>query len=90
MVRRDRRLINVKRTQRVGRVEGLQVKKKQRKMRRLGESTGERHRATRLGEVWSWDFLTDMTRSGCRFRMLTLIDEYTRQCLAICPHGPFG
>ena len=54
-------------------------------MRRLGESTAERRRATRPGEVWSWDFVTDMTRSGYRFRMLTLIDEFTRQCLAIYP-----
>ena len=54
-------------------------------MRRLGESTAERRRAIRPGEVWSWDFVTDMTRSGYRCRMLTLIDEYTRQCLAIYP-----
>jgi putative transposase len=54
-------------------------------MRRLGESSGERRRATGPGEVWSWDFVTDMTRSGCRFQMLTLIDEYTLQCLAIYP-----
>lgn len=85
MLRREGHQVNEKRTQRVRRVEGLQVKKKQRKTRRLGESTGERRRAKRPGEVWSWDFVTDMTRSGCRFRMLTLIDEYTRQCLAIHP-----
>ena len=85
VVRRDGYLVNAKRTQRVRRIEGLQVKKKQRKMRRLGESTAERRRATRPGEVWSWDFVTDMTRSGYRFGMLTLIDEYTRQCLAIYP-----
>ena len=52
-------------------------------MRRLGKSTADRRRATLPGHVWSWDFVTDMTRSGYRFRMLTLIDEYTRQCLAI-------
>ena len=85
MVRRDGYLVNPKRTQRVRRIEGLQVKKKQRKMRWFGESTAQLHRATRPGEVWSWDFVTDMTRSGYRFRMLTLIDEYTCQCLAIYP-----
>jgi putative transposase len=82
MVRRDGHMLNGKRTQRVRRIEGLQVKKKQRKTRRLGESTGERRRATRPGEVWSWDFVTDMTQGGGRCRILTLIDEYTRQCLA--------
>ena len=67
------------------RIEGLQAKKKQQKIRRLGESTAERRRATRPGEVWSRDVATDMTRSGYRFRMLTPIDKYTRQCLAIYP-----
>ena len=47
-------------------------------MRRLGQSTAERRRSTRPGEVWSWDFVRDKTRSGYRFRMLTLIDEFTR------------
>jgi transposase InsO family protein len=85
MLRRDGHRVNEKRTQRVRRAEGLQVKKKQRRMRRLGESTGERRKARRPGEVWSWDFVHDMTEHGSRFRMLTLIDEYTRQCLAIHP-----
>ncbi|HIL72413.1 MAG TPA: transposase [Verrucomicrobia bacterium] len=70
VLRRDGYRVNEKRTQRVRRVEGLQVKKKQ---RRLGESTGHRRRATRPGEVWSWDFVHDMTQHGSRFRMLTLI-----------------
>lgn len=85
MLRRDGCQVNDKRVQRVRRAEGLQVRKKQRKSRRLGESTGQRRRATRPGEVWSWDFVHDMTERGSRFRMLTLIDEYTRQCLAIHP-----
>ena len=54
-------------------------------MRRLGESTAQRRSATGPGEVLSWDVVTDTTRSGYRFRMLTLIDDYTRQCLAIYP-----
>ena len=78
VVRRDGYLVNAKWTQRVQRIEGLQVKKKQREMRRLGESTAERRRATRPREVWIWGFVTDMTRSGYRFRMLTPIDAYTR------------
>ena len=50
VVRRDGYLVNAKRTHRVRRIEGVQVKKKHRKMRRLGESTAERRRATRPGE----------------------------------------
>ena len=83
MVRRDGCLVNAKRTQRVRRIEALQVKEKQRKIGRLGESTAECCGAKRPGELWSRDFITDMTRSGYRFGMLTLIDEYNRQCLAI-------
>ena len=71
--------------QRVRRQEGLQVRKKQRKMRRLGISTAERQRADRAGQVWSWDILQDRTENGSAFKMLTILDECTRQCLCIWP-----
>ena len=50
---------------------------------RLGLSTAERQRACKVNDVWSWDFVEDQTEKGTRFRILTLIDEHTRQCLAI-------
>ena len=59
------------------------MSKKQRRLRRLGISTAERQRAERPGQVWSWDFVTDQTENGSSFRILTLLDEHTRQCLAI-------
>jgi transposase InsO family protein len=37
----------------------------------------------RLNEVWSWDFVHDRTDNGVPLKMLTLIDEYSRQCLRI-------
>jgi hypothetical protein len=74
---------NPKRVARVRRQEGFRVSKRQRKMTRLGTSTGLRQRATRPNEVWSWDFVEDQTEGGGKLRMLTLIDEYTRQCLAV-------
>jgi hypothetical protein len=40
-------------------------------------------RAMRLNEVWSWDFVHDRTDNGVPLKMLTLIDEYSRQCLRI-------
>lgn len=83
MARRHGDLINAKRVQRVRRHYGLQVRKKQRKMRRTGLSTAERQRATRANQVWSWDFVEDQTENGTRFRILTLIDEYTRECLTV-------
>lgn len=83
LLRREGHEINAKRVQRVRRKEGLQVRRKQRKLRRLGVSTAERQRAKRANHVWSWDFVEDQTENGTRFRVLTLMDEYTRECLAV-------
>jgi putative transposase len=83
LLRREGCEVNVKRVQRVRRAAGLQVPRKQRRMRRVGQATAQRQRATRTGEVWSWDFVEDQTENGTRFRVLTLIDEHTRECLAV-------
>ena len=83
LLRREGWNVNPKRVQRVRRQEGFQVSKRQRKLRRVGTSTAVRQRATRPNEVWSWDFVEDQTERGSKLRMLTLIDEYTRQCLAV-------
>ena len=83
LLRRDQWSVNPKRVQRVRRQEGFKVSKRQRKMRRVGRSTAVRQRATRPNQVWSWDFVEDQTERGSKLRMLTLLDEYTRQCLAV-------
>ena len=83
MARREGSVVNAKRVQRIRRVVGLQVHKKQRRLRRTGLSTAERQRATHPNHVWSWDFVEDQTENGTRFRVLTLIDEYTREILAM-------
>lgn len=83
LLRREGHEVNAKRVQRLRRMAGLQVSKKQRRMRRVGESTAERQRAMHRGHVWSWDFVEDQTERGSRFRVLTLIDEFTRECLAV-------
>jgi transposase InsO family protein len=75
--------INGKRAQPVRRAEGLQVSRKQRRMKRRGLSTARRQRATENNAVWSWDFVEDQTENGSRFRMLTLLDEHSRRCLAV-------
>ena len=85
MMKREAIAIGRGQVQRVRRQEGLQVRKRQRKMRRLGISTAERQRAVAAGQVWSWDILQDRTEKGSAFRMLTILDEYTRQCLCIWP-----
>src|SRR5258708_26100667 len=82
LLRRGGKRVNAKRVQRVRRRERLQVRKKQRRMKRVGISTGQRQRATHRNEVWSWDIVHDQTQTGSPFRILTLIDEYTNQSLA--------
>jgi putative transposase len=52
-------------------------------MRRLRTRTGLRQRAPQPSQVWSRDFVEAQTERGTKLRMLTLIDEYTRQCLAV-------
>ena len=83
VLERSGKKVNAKRVQRVRREEGLVVSKRQRKMRRVGISTAQREKAQRPRQVWSWDFVHDQTEEGSSLRILTLIDEHTRQCLAM-------
>jgi transposase InsO family protein len=69
--------------QKIRRLEGLGVKGKAPRRRRRGASTAVPTRAAALNEVWSWDFVHDRTDNGAALKMLTLIDEYSRQCLTI-------
>jgi len=69
--------------QRLRRLEGIQVRQRQKRMRRLGPQQSERLRASKPRQVWSWDFVEDQTENGSRFRILTLMDEHTRQSLAV-------
>jgi len=78
-------LVNHKRVERLWRQEGLKVPQKQPKRRRLWLADGScvRLRPTYRDHVWSYDFVMDRTSDGRAFRMLTLIDEHSRECLAI-------
>jgi putative transposase len=73
------------RVQRIWRREGLKVPKKQRPRRRLWLNDGSciRLRPQRPNHVWSYDFVSDRTEEGRTVRILSLIDEYTRECLAL-------
>lgn len=77
--------VNHKRIERLWRREGLKVPHKQPKRRRLWLNDGScvRLRPAYQDHVWSYDFVMDRTGEGRSFRMLTLIDEHTRECLAI-------
>jgi hypothetical protein len=70
--------------QRIRRECGLRVKRWLPRPRRRGRSTGTiPTRAERLNQVWSWDFVADRTDNGGRLRILCLLDEYSRECLAL-------
>ena len=73
------------RVQRIWRREGLKVPQKQPKRGRLWLNDGScvRLRPERANHVWSYDFVSARTHDGRTLRLLTLIDEYTRECLAI-------
>lgn len=77
--------VNAKRVHRLCRKEGLKAQRKTRKRRAIGESANACHvqRATRKNQVWSWDFVFDRTTSGTPLKWLSIIDEFTRECLAL-------
>ena len=77
--------VNHKRVERIWWQEGLKVSKKQPKRGRLWLNDGSciRLRPERKDHVWSYDFVADRTSDGRAFKMLTILDEYTRECLAI-------
>jgi transposase InsO family protein len=78
-------LVNRKRVYRLWRQEGFKVPQKQRKRRRLGTSENGclRHRAAHKDHVWTWDFIFDRTANGRSIKWLSIVDEYTRECLAL-------
>jgi len=59
---------------------GLRVPPTKRKIIRRGHSTGLPVKAEYKGHVWTWDFICDGTTRGGAIRMLTILDEYTREC----------
>jgi len=77
--------VNHKRVMRIWRREGLKVPMKQPKRGRLWLNDGScvRLRPSWKHHVWAYDFVHDRTKDGRAFRMLTVIDEYSRECLAI-------
>ncbi len=77
--------VNHKRVERIWRREGLKVPKKQPKRSRLWLTDGScvRLRPEHKDHVWSYDFVKSRTSDGRSFRILTMIDEYSRECLAM-------
>jgi transposase InsO family protein len=85
LLRKERWSVGARLMKRLWRQESLLVPRKRVKRRRIG--TGEngikRRRSSMRNEVWGMDFVQDRTADGRPFRMLVVLDEYTRECLAI-------
>jgi putative transposase len=77
--------VNRKRVERIWRREGLKVPAKQPKRGRLWLRDGScvRLRPEHANHVWSYDFVEDRTHDGRKYRMLNVLDEFTRECLAL-------
>jgi putative transposase len=77
--------VNRKRVHRLWKKEGLKVPQKQHKKRRLGTSENGivRRRALHKDHVWAWDFIHDRTEDGRALKWLSVVDEYTRECLVL-------
>ena len=77
--------VNHKRVERIWRQEGLKVPRRQPKRGRLWLNDGSciRLRPLHKNHVWSYDFVSTRTHDGRALKLLTVLDEYTRQCLAI-------
>jgi putative transposase len=89
LLREDGFTVNHKRARRLWVREGLKVPQKQRKRRRLpgagggDNACGGRRRAERVDQVWSFDFCFDRTADGRALKIFSVVDEFTRRCLAI-------
>ena len=83
VLRREGWSVNLKRVHRVWKELDLAVPRPRRRRRRVGGRDPVPVRAERPGHVWTYDFLKDQCENGQALRVLTLVDEFTRECLAI-------
>ena len=85
LLRRERWQASDTRVYRLWRREGLKVPQKRRKRRGVGSSKNgcQQRRAEHPNDVWCWDFIFDRTTNGSMLKWLSIIDEYTRECLTL-------
>ncbi|MEN8173978.1 MAG: IS3 family transposase [Chloroflexota bacterium] len=83
ILRRGGSSVNHKRVQRIWQAEGLQLPRRKPRKRRCGPRGEVVHKAQYRNHVWSYDFLEEHTVRGKRLRILAVIDEFTRECLAL-------
>jgi putative transposase len=83
LLRREGWPVNHKRVYRIYCEEGLNLRAKKPKRRRSAAVRVKQPAAAAVNESWSMDFVTDSLFNGHRFRSLTLVDNFSRECLAI-------
>lgn len=83
LLRREGWKVNHKRVYRLYRREGLNLRSKRPRRNRAASHRLERIQTTRPHESWSMDFVSDALFNGRRFRALTVVDNFSRRCLAI-------
>jgi transposase InsO family protein len=83
ILQREGSYVNHKRVQRIWQAQGLQLPRKKPRKRRCGPRGEVIHKAQYRNHVWSYDFLEEHTVRGKRLRILAVIDEFTRECLAL-------
>jgi putative transposase len=76
-------VINRKRVHRLWQAAKLQVPKRHRRRRHAGVSAAAPTQAAHPGHVWTYDFVHDACLSGAKLKLLPVVDEFTRECLAI-------
>ena len=87
LLRKEGWKVNPKRVYRLWKEEGLRVPRRRKRPKNRGhaDSSVARLPARHINHVWSWDFVSDSTRSGRELRWLVVLDEYSRECLYFQP-----
>ncbi len=83
LVRREGYWVNHKRIERLWKLEGLPLPRKRPRKQRPRVAAIDRLTAHQANDVWCFDFVHDRTESGTKLKLLTVLDEYTRECLEI-------
>jgi len=82
LLAREGQVVNHKRVYRIYRAEGLAVRRKTRKKITIGERV-QKPQVSAVNQRWSMDFMSDQLASGRRFRVLNVVDDFTRECLVM-------
>lgn len=83
LLRREGWMVNHKRVHRIYRLAGLNLRSKRPKRKRMAAHRLQRPEVLSPNDCWTMDFVSDQLFDNRRFRALTIIDQFTRECLAI-------